>query len=178
MAKLAAGVETELQKRMHDVNSRAKQATENIDELSSRIDLLKQDLINIQRYMSSNLNDAFKRSNDLATDNIQSATSLQDLLSSLIDNVYIGSSQLATAYEVSLGVATQKAADEMVAVLTLIETAAATSTVLQNQIDISRLQAAEIASRQNMIEQVCVPRMVLSVFAPAADLRVGNDQAA
>ena len=134
IAKLADGVEAELQKRMNDLDSRAKQAAQRIQQLNPHIDQLREGLAKVEEYLSRDMVHLARKSSEAINDGLGQAEHLQQLLAIMLKNALDNNAQVAAAQEQSLELVTRKANDEMSALMTVIAGAVASSVTLQNQI--------------------------------------------
>ncbi|KAK1771731.1 hypothetical protein QBC33DRAFT_554898 [Phialemonium atrogriseum] len=153
IAKLAEGVEAELQKRMADLDNRARRASESMDQLNPQIDQLREGLAKVEEYLSRDMRQAVKESSEAIKDGLGQAEDLHQALAIMLKTILEGNSQVAVAHEQSLELATNRANDEMGGLMAVIAGAVASSATLQNQIEISRLQAAELETRQGAVEE-------------------------
>ena len=134
IAKLADGVEAELQKRMADLDNRARRASESMDQLNPQIDQLREGLAKVEEYLSRDMRQAVKESSEAIKDGLGQAEDLHQVLAIMLKAVLEGNSQVAVAHEQSLELATNRANDEMGGLMAVIAGAVASSATLQNQI--------------------------------------------
>lgn len=134
IAKLTDGVEDELQKRMDDLDRRAHQSLEKMEQLAPHIGRLNEGLASIERFLSQDMDAALQRTSKSYQDSLQHAENLQQLLRILVGNVVESNSQLAFAHEQSLQQATKRVHDDMDALVAVVSTAIASSSSLQQQI--------------------------------------------
>jgi hypothetical protein len=134
VARLTDGVEAELQRRMDDLDNRARQSVEKLEQLTPQIQRLNDGLEKVERYISGDLDLAMRRTSESARDGLEHAENLQQLLSILLINVLEGNSQLAFAHETSLQQASQRVNDDMGVLMAVVSTAIASSSSLQQQI--------------------------------------------
>ncbi|KAK3939063.1 nuclear fusion protein KAR5 [Diplogelasinospora grovesii] len=153
IAKLVDGVEVELQRRMDEIDVRARQSAESLAQLTPHIDQLRDGLERVEGYITKDLEATIRRSTDSIGSGLQHAENLQQLLSLLFKNVLESNSQLAHAHDQSLQQVSTRANDDLAAFMEVVATAAASSVSLQKQIEVSNRQAAELAHRQDTLEQ-------------------------
>ncbi|KAK3682584.1 hypothetical protein B0T22DRAFT_444773 [Podospora appendiculata] len=153
IAKLTEGVEVELQKRMDDLDNRARQSVENLEKLNPQVDKLQQKLVEVNKYLSADLETTLKSSSASMNDGFRKAESLQQLLSALLANVLQNNSQLSRVHEQSLQQVSRRTNDDLGALVAIVAAAAASSTALQQQMEVSNAHAAELAARQNTLEK-------------------------
>ncbi|KAK7744397.1 hypothetical protein SLS62_010187 [Diatrype stigma] len=152
MNQMTDSVDQELETRMHDFDRRTREATEKVDDLSPIVDRLSQGLSDIESILSKGLPSALKRSTDALDGGIESAVNLQRLLQVMMRDVLNGHAETASAHEQSLNIMGRRAESEMEAVMAVVAAAAASTTALQNQIELSRLQAVEVEHKQDSLE--------------------------
>ncbi|KAH8887664.1 hypothetical protein GQ53DRAFT_725995 [Thozetella sp. PMI_491] len=155
LAKLASSVEVELRQRMEDIEERTRQSLEDLEQLNPRIDGLKEGLLKLQEFLSHDMREAMKKSSQSMNEGRESAAAIQQLLATLVNSMASASShvvesnsRLVMAQEESM----QKAGKDIGALIEAVATAVTTSASLQQQIEISRLHAAELSSRQDALE--------------------------
>ncbi|KAK4155712.1 nuclear fusion protein KAR5 [Chaetomidium leptoderma] len=153
IAQLTDGVEAELQKRMEDLDNRARQSVERLEQLAPQVGRLSEGLARVESYLSGDLDLALRKSSESARDGLQHAENLQQLLSVLLANALESNSQLAFAHEQSLQQASERVNDDMGALVAVVSTAIASSSSLQQQIQLSNQQATVLAQRQDIVEQ-------------------------
>lgn len=134
IAKLSEGVELELQKRMDELDNRARQALDNLEQISPHIDQLKDSLSRVESYLSNDLEAKLRKSSDSLHDGIKDAENLQQLLRGLFTRVLEDNAQLASAHDISIRKASAKASDEIGALVSVVASAVASSHALQQQI--------------------------------------------
>jgi tetrahydromethanopterin S-methyltransferase subunit G len=134
IAQLTDGVEAELHKRMDDLDNRARQSVERLEQLTPQIGRLSEGLARVESYLSGDLDRALKKTSESYRDGLQHAENLQHLLGVLLGNVLESNSQLAFAHEQSLQQASQRVNDDMGALMAVVSSAIASSTSLQQQI--------------------------------------------
>lgn len=152
IAKLTDGVEAELQKRMDDLDNRARQSMENLDRLAPKVDELGEGLSRLESYLSGDLDFAMRKATESMQDSLENAEGLQKLLGLLFANVLDGSSRAAHAHETSLQ-QTKRVNDGMGALIDIVSTAMASSASLSQQIQFQNQQAVALAQRQDALEQ-------------------------
>lgn len=133
MAKLAYGVEVEMQNHMEELELRLKKAGDAVQSLDPELERLRARLANIEDYVTHDLDHSVKRSSKSVNDGIHGAVQLQRLLSVMIQTVLDGASQVAAAQEKSVDIAGQRE-DEINNWLNVISTAATSAEILSSQI--------------------------------------------
>jgi chromosome segregation ATPase len=134
IARLTDSVEAELQQRLNDLDSRARQSVERLEQLTPQIGRLSKEVAKLESYLSGDLDLALRQSSKSINDGLQHADNLQQLLRMLLANVLESNSQLALAYEQSLQRASQRVNDDMGALVAVLSTAMTSSSSLQKQI--------------------------------------------
>lgn len=133
IAKLSEGVELELQKRMNDLDNRARQSLDNIEQLSPHLDKLRIGLSRVEKYLSGDLEEKLEKSSKSLHEGLENAENIQQLLKVMFARVLEGNAELASVHDVSIRQATARANDEMGALASVVASAAASSAVLQQQ---------------------------------------------
>lgn len=134
LARLTDSVEAELQRRMDDLDNRARKSVEKLDQLMPQIGRLSEDLARVESYLSEDLDMALRKSSESMSDGLQHAENLQQLLSVLLANVLESTSQLAFTHEQSLQRVSQRVNDDMETLIAVVSTAMASSSSLQERI--------------------------------------------
>lgn len=134
IARLTDSVEAELQQRLNDLDSRARQSVERLEQLTPQIGRLSKELAKLESYLLGDLDLALRQSSKSIKDGLQHADNLQQLLRMLLANVVESNSQLALAYEESLQRASQRVNDDMGALVAVLSIAMTSSNSLQKQI--------------------------------------------
>ncbi|KAK1759586.1 nuclear fusion protein KAR5 [Echria macrotheca] len=168
IAKLAEGVESELQKRMDELDTRVRQTSDNIGQLYPHIEQLRIGLAQVENYLSKDLNAKLRNSSQSAQRGLENAENLQQLLASLFVNLRESSAELATAHEVSIKQASVRANDELGALVAVVANAAASSMALEQQLKLSNEQAASLGQRQDALEEG-FERLLASTKTMASD---------
>ncbi|KAL2168082.1 hypothetical protein VTG60DRAFT_394 [Thermothelomyces hinnuleus] len=153
IARLTDGVESELQKRMDELDSRARQSAEKLDQLTPQVNRVSEGLAKVESFLSEDLELALKKTSESYRDGLHHAENLQQLLGLLVGNVLDSNSQLAFAHEKSVQQASQRINDDMNALIAVVSSAIASSTSLQQQLQLSHHQATVLAHRQETLEQ-------------------------
>ncbi|KAK4147430.1 nuclear fusion protein KAR5 [Dichotomopilus funicola] len=153
IAKLTDGVEADLEKRMQDLDDRARQSVQQLEQLTPRIEQLNAGLARVHNYLSEDLELALKKTAEFSHGGLEHAENLQQLLAALISNVHDSNTQLASAHQRSVRQASQRMDNEMGALMAVVSSAIVSSTSLQQQIQLSDMQATTFAQRQDMLEE-------------------------
>ncbi|KAK3902182.1 hypothetical protein C8A05DRAFT_34121 [Staphylotrichum tortipilum] len=137
VSQLTDGVEAELQKRMDDLDARAWQSVEKLEQLAPQIGRLGEGLARVESYLSGDLGLALKKTSESSRDGLETAQNLQHLLSILLGNVLENNAELASAHEQSLQQASQRVNNDMGTLIEVVSTALASSTSLQQQLHLT-----------------------------------------
>jgi Mg2+ and Co2+ transporter CorA len=119
---------------MDDLDNRARQSVEKLEELTPQIGRLSEGLARVERFLAGDLHVAMKKTSETYRGSLEHAENLQQLLHVLLGNVLDSNSQLAFAHEQSLQQASQRVNDDMGALMAVVSTAIASSSSLQQQI--------------------------------------------
>ncbi|KAK0641035.1 hypothetical protein B0T16DRAFT_357350 [Cercophora newfieldiana] len=153
MARLVEGVEADLQRRMDDLDNRARQTLDNLDQLSPQVDRVRDRLAMVEHYLSGDLADTLTKSSKSTSDALQNAENLKQLLSVLVATVLERQDQLASAHEVSVRQTTVQASADITALAEVVSMASASTAALQKQIELSSERAESLSRQQDSLEQ-------------------------
>ena len=152
MSSMADTVEDEMEMRLHDLDRRSREATEQVGRLSPTLDRLAQGLGDIESTVLGRLTSALEVrpmtfiiskcfAHDILQDSVRqvhkgtdSAANLQTLLDAMIREVVKGHSEAASAREDSLQALSRTAESEMNIVMAVVAAAVSSTTTLQDQI--------------------------------------------
>ncbi|KAH6640447.1 hypothetical protein F5144DRAFT_589920 [Chaetomium tenue] len=156
ISQLTDGVEAELQKRMDDLDNRARQSVEALAQLTPHIYRLSEGLGRVEKYLFKDLDSALKKTSESYHDGLQHAENLKQLLSVLVSNALDSNSQMALAQATSLGQveqASQRVSQDISTLLAVITLVATSTNSMQQQVAVADRQAALLAKRQDNLEQ-------------------------
>ncbi|KAK0617266.1 hypothetical protein B0T14DRAFT_568789 [Immersiella caudata] len=153
IARLVEGVEVDLQRRMDELDNRARQTFDNLDQLSPQVDRLRDRLVQVEHYLSGDLAKTLKTSTKSTTDALQNAEDLKQLLNALVRTVLEQNAQLASAHELSVRQAAGRTNSDIFALAEVVSMASASTAELQRQIEISTERVASLAQQQDSLEQ-------------------------
>ena len=119
---------------MDDLDNRARQSVERLEQLTPQIGRLSEGLARVERYLSQDMDRALKKTSTSYRDGLQHAENLQQLLSVLLSNVLESNSQLAFAHEKSVQQVSRRVNEDMDALVAVVSSAIASSGSLQQQI--------------------------------------------
>ncbi|TLD03964.1 hypothetical protein PgNI_11400 [Pyricularia grisea] len=154
--QLVTGVETELQKRMNDLDERTQQASDAIDRLNPKLHGLHESFGKIQS-IHNGLSEALRDSVGATRSVLEDSTTLQQLLKVMVDAVLQHHSEVASANERSvesygaITAASIKASEEMGQMLSALSIAKTYTAELNQKLELSRLEAAELSKRQDLV---------------------------
>ncbi|KAI1846223.1 hypothetical protein JX266_007748 [Neoarthrinium moseri] len=153
MSTMTDGVEQATDKRMEDLDAKAQHVSQGLDNLSPRIDHIAASIAGIDSLISGDLEAALKQSTDTVNQGLHSAANLQRALEIMMQTILSTNAEAASAHEKSVELVTRKAETEIATVMSAMAAAVFSATTLQNQIEQSRLQAAELEYRQANVEE-------------------------
>lgn len=133
MAKLAYGVEVELQKHMENLELRVQRAGDAVQGLEPELDRLRIKLANLEDYVTHNLDQSIQRSGDSLNDGLKDAAHLQRLLAVMVQTVLDGNSHIAATQEKSMELADQNV-HKTNSWIALMEVAAASAFTLNSEL--------------------------------------------
>lgn len=133
MAKLAHGVEIELQKYMDSLQFRMQEAINTAQGLEPQIDSLRARLANIEDDVAAALEGSLRKSDDMLNNNLRGAANLQQMIAVMVQAVLEGTSHVAAAQERSIQLAQQNNDDSSLWAIGLAN-AASSATTLNNEL--------------------------------------------
>ena len=133
IAKLADGVEIELQKRMDAIDLQAQQIGKSLEQLVPQVDSFGESLSRFESYLSGDLHQILRKSVKTGNAGLENAANLQRLLNVMINSVLEGSSQVASAHERSIDLAS-RGNSELNALTSEVAAVVSTLVSLGNQI--------------------------------------------
>ncbi|KAI1380144.1 hypothetical protein F4677DRAFT_462984 [Hypoxylon crocopeplum] len=153
MGKFSDGLDKEYEGRMNDLDLRAQATGSRIDELSPKIDQLKDGMKSVEDLFLGSLARSLKETADAVNSGAENALNLQRMLEVMLNTALEGQAKMASAHDQSLQLVNQRA--ESVVEVAMKVTAAVTesATQLRSQIEFSRLRAVELEYRQENLEQ-------------------------
>ncbi|KAI1129393.1 hypothetical protein F5Y10DRAFT_291136 [Nemania abortiva] len=153
MSKLADDVDTKIEQRMNDLDLRTQATGEKVDDLSPLLEKLRRDLEDADIILSHHLLQGIKKSQDQVNSGLESAAHLERMLQVILKGAMDSHAQAAAVHDQSLQLMNQRTTSEMEIMVGTFEAAVAATVALQNQIENSRVQAAELESKQDNLEQ-------------------------
>ncbi|KAI0907749.1 hypothetical protein F4823DRAFT_641072 [Ustulina deusta] len=153
MGRLADDVDAKIEQRMNDIDLRTQAVGEKVENLSPLLGKLQHDLENADNMISHRLLQGIKKSQDRVDSGITSAVRLERMLQVILRGVAEGHTEVTAVYNQSLQLMNQRATSEIEIMADTVAAAVAATLALQNQIEISRIQAADLESKQDSLEQ-------------------------
>ncbi|KAI2472886.1 hypothetical protein F4781DRAFT_427978 [Annulohypoxylon bovei var. microspora] len=153
MGRFTDDVDKQFGQHMNDLDLRAQATGDRIDELSPKVDHLKDMLKSVEDIFLGQLIQGVKETADLVNSGTENALNLQRMLGVIFKGVLEGQAEVATTHEQSLQVANQRVESAMDTVMITMALATESAVNLQSKIEFSRLQAVELEVRQNNLEE-------------------------
>ncbi|ETS78172.1 hypothetical protein PFICI_10234 [Pestalotiopsis fici W106-1] len=153
MNGMAEGVEQQVEKRMADLEHKFRATDGRLEQLSPKLDRISAGLHDIDSIMTVDLASALQRSADTVDAGMNSAANLQRALEILLETVLSTIAEAASAHEKSISIISERTNSEFSVFLTAMNTAVASASSLQNQIDLAHRQSAELEYRQAHLEE-------------------------
>lgn len=119
---------------MSDLDDRAREAVERVDQLNPHIDHLRDGLARVEKYLARDMDQAVKQSEARVKSGMEHAATLEQMLAVLLKTLMDGNAEVAASQSKSVELATRKANEELSAFVGVIASAAASSMALENQI--------------------------------------------
>ncbi|KAI1480992.1 hypothetical protein F4774DRAFT_66717 [Daldinia eschscholtzii] len=153
MGKFTDDADDRFEHRMNSLEVRAKATGDRIDELSPKVDHLKDSLKSIEDFFLTQLKHSVKETTDAVSLGAHNAASLQKMLEVVLKGVLEGQAEVASSYEKSIRLANQRAEAAVDAAIQAVAVVAESAAHLRNQVEFSHLQAVELESRQSNLER-------------------------
>ncbi|KAI0112407.1 hypothetical protein GGR51DRAFT_506922 [Nemania sp. FL0031] len=153
MSKLVDDVDAKIEERMDDLDLRAQAAGAKVDSLSTLLGNLHRNLEDADNIVSSHLLQGIKKSQDQVNSGLESAVNLEKMLQIILKAAVDSHAQAAVVHGQSLELMNQQTTSEIEVMVGTFAAAVAATVALQNQIESSRVQAADLESRQGNLEQ-------------------------
>ncbi|KAI0973287.1 hypothetical protein F4678DRAFT_426348 [Xylaria arbuscula] len=153
MSKLADDVDVKIEQRMNDLELRAQAVGEKFEGLSPLLGKLQHNLENADDMLSHHILQGIRKSQDQVNHGIANAEHLQRMLQVMLKSVMEGHAEAAAVHDQSLQLINQQATSEIRLIVDTVTAAVAATVALQNQIETSRIQAADLESRQGSLEK-------------------------
>lgn len=138
---------------MDELDAKAREAAERMEALNPHIDQLQDSLARVEKYLADDVELAVKQSKHWVKQGMEHVVNLEQMLAMLLKTVAESQSQVASAHKTTVDLATRKANDELSTLVAVVASAAASSALLQTQIEASRQHATVLAERQDSLEQ-------------------------
>ncbi|KAK8068754.1 hypothetical protein PG994_005370 [Apiospora phragmitis] len=153
MSRMADDVDLRVDQRLTDLDMKFHATGGKVDSLSTQIEYLRSAVANAEGLASGHLTTALMESANSLEGGTKSAANLQRVLEVLLQTVLTTNAEAAAAHEQSMELVSQKTESEMATAMNAIAAAVASASTLQNQIELSRLQSAELEYRQMTLEE-------------------------
>lgn len=153
MGKFSEGADKGFEKRMDDLDLRARQTGSKLDELSPKVDQLNEGLKSVEDFFLSRLAQPMKEATDAINSGTESAVNLQRILDITFASVVESQAGMASAYEQSLQLVNERANSAVETAMGAVVAITQSAAQLQNQVEVSRLRAADLESRQENLEK-------------------------
>ncbi|KAI0433739.1 hypothetical protein F5Y09DRAFT_298057 [Xylaria sp. FL1042] len=153
MSRLSDDVDAKIEQRMNNFELRAQVVGEKFEGLSPLLRKLQRDLENADSIISHHLLQGIKKSQDQIDAGIESSGHLHRMLQVILQSVMDSHAEAAAIHNQSLQVMNQQAISEISIMVDTMTAAVAATVALQNQIEVSRIQASDLESRQDNLEK-------------------------
>ncbi|KAI1090476.1 hypothetical protein F5B19DRAFT_463187 [Rostrohypoxylon terebratum] len=153
MGQFTNDVDKQFEQHLSDFDLRAQATSDKIDELSPKVDHLKDMLKAVEDLFLSQVSPGIQETTELINAGTDNALNLQKMLAVMFKGVIEGHAEVAATYERSIEVANQRAESAMDSAMMSMALAAESAINLHTQIESSRLHVAELEMRQNNLEE-------------------------
>ncbi|KAI1098224.1 hypothetical protein F4804DRAFT_350608 [Jackrogersella minutella] len=153
MGQFTDDVDKQFEHHMNNLGLRAQATGDSIDGLSPIIDYLKDSLKSMEDILLSQLVQKVEETTYAVDSGMENARSLQRMLEVMFKTVLEGQAEVATTYDRSMEVASQRAESAMDMAVNAMALVAQSAAQLQSSIEFSHLHAMELESRQINLEQ-------------------------
>lgn len=153
MGRFTDDIDKQFEQRMNDLDIRAQAAGGRIDELSPKVDHLRDSLKSVEEFFLARLMHAVKETTDAVSLGAQNAGNLQKMLEVVLKSVFEGQAEVASSYEHSMQLANQRAESAIDTAIQAIAVVTESAAHLRTQVELSRLQAMELELRQANLEE-------------------------
>ncbi|KAI1473170.1 uncharacterized protein F4812DRAFT_454985 [Daldinia caldariorum] len=151
MGRFTNDIEKQAEQCIIDLKHRAETTGGRIDELSPKIDHLKDSLESVEDLFFARFKHT--ETTDAVSLGAQNAANLQKVLEVVLKSVLEGQAEVASSYEKSIRLANQRAASTVDTAMQAVALVVESAEHLRTQVELSRLQAAELESRQSNLEE-------------------------
>ncbi|KAI0541986.1 hypothetical protein GGR58DRAFT_454703 [Xylaria digitata] len=153
MSRLADDVDMKIDQRMNDIDLRAQVVEEKVESLSPLLEKLQRDLENADNILSHHIFQGIQKSQEQINSGIEIAGHLERMLQLILKGAMDGHAEAAVIHDRSLQHMGQRVLSEIEIMAGAMAAAMASTMALQNQIETSRIQTADLESRQAILEQ-------------------------
>ncbi|GAP92917.2 putative nuclear membrane fusion protein kar5 [Rosellinia necatrix] len=153
MSRLTDDIDAKMEQRMNDLDSRAQMVGDKFEGLFPLLGRLQEELESADSTLFHHLQ-AIKQSNYQVHSGLEKAMYLDKMLQIMLKGATDNHAEVADAHDQSLQLMSQRVASEMEIIASTMAAAVAATEALQYQIETSRIQAADLESRQNILQKV------------------------
>ncbi|KAI1636836.1 hypothetical protein F4809DRAFT_607333 [Biscogniauxia mediterranea] len=153
MSKLTDDIDSKYDTHMRHMDLRVQKAGEKVDNLSPQIEHIQKALNSMETILSGRLTHSLQESTEVVKAGTEHAVNLQRILEVMLEGVRNSYAESALVHEDSLAVMRKRTSSEIDILMAAMTGALASTTTLQNQIDVAMNQAAQLESRQDTLEQ-------------------------
>ncbi|XXG96138.1 hypothetical protein Hte_002417 [Hypoxylon texense] len=151
MGRFSDDVDKDFEQYINNLDLRARETGSRLDELSPKIDQLKAGLKSIEEIFLDRLVQA--ESTDAVNSGTENAIHLQRMLEVTFASVVEHQAGMASAYEQSLHLVNERAQSAVDTATRAVVAVTESAAHLHTQVEVSRLRAADLESRQENLEQ-------------------------
>ncbi|KAI1769397.1 hypothetical protein GGR53DRAFT_461557 [Hypoxylon sp. FL1150] len=153
MSKFSEGADKGFEQRMDNLDLRAQQTGSKLDDLAPKVDQLNEGLKSMEDFFLSRLAQTMKETTDAVNSGAENAVNLQKMLEITFASVVESQAGMASAYEQSLQLVNERANSAVDTAMGAVVAVTQSAAHLQNQVEISRLRAADLEFRQENLEK-------------------------
>ncbi|KAI0120862.1 hypothetical protein F4776DRAFT_672635 [Hypoxylon sp. NC0597] len=153
MGRFTDDIGEQFEQHLNDMDSRSRATGAKVDELSPKVDRLKDSLQSVEDIFLRRISVVVEETMDAVNTGKENALNLQRMLEVMFRNVLKGQAEIALSYEQSVQVATQRAESAVNSAMGVAAVLTESATQLQSQIELSRLQAVKLESKQENLER-------------------------
>ncbi|KAI1772275.1 hypothetical protein F4818DRAFT_444502 [Hypoxylon cercidicola] len=153
MGRFSEDADKGFKRHMDNLDLRARETGGRLDELSPKIDDLKEGLKSIEDFFLGRLIQQVKETTDAIHSGTDNAVNLQRMLEAILASAVENQVEVASAYEQSLQLVNDRAQSAVNTATRAVVAVTQSAAHLQTQVEVSRLRAADLESRQENLEQ-------------------------
>ncbi|KAI1141255.1 hypothetical protein F5Y05DRAFT_423139 [Hypoxylon sp. FL0543] len=152
MGRFTDDVDKQFEQRLKDLDLRADATGGRIDELSPKVDRLKDSLKSLEDMFLSRIILSAKETTDAVNSGKDNALNLQRMLEVVFKTVLEGQAEVASSYETSMQAATQHTESVVGTAMEVVIAVTESAAQLRSQLELAKLRAMELESRQENLE--------------------------